>query len=993
MYLWRPVFVLKEIYKLTEVFHNYEQNPNVLWNALLEEGIIQYMDKEEENMYKVAPDLNHMKLFPYDDGFSSKPYTHVEIHPCAMLGLCANLIPFPENNQCIERNEPVLMFDGSSKPIGDIVIGDNVITFNPVTQEQSVSKIVHTYSGPTEKKMYELTTFSERKIKATYDHKFMTFDGWMSVEDILIDKTLVGISLEPVPISYERQDRIWLTEEEFKQRCKRFCIRDGIIETHIQQLKELRLLPLYDTDDRLYILARLFGFCLTDGSVFVSKGVPRISVDFGQKYSSSLFEQDLARLGIPETKPRYYEKVLHGSKLTLWKIEHSRYVPSLLIALGFNPGKKTVNEYPKLGSWIMQGNSMTKREFIAAFQGGNGCRIRWNRNKFVITETSKQSCLKYQDTLKNMMSQIVSLLRDFHIDVGDVIVKKYTKANDRMIVSYKISNRQENLIRYFDQIGYRYDVDKITSSGITVEYIKMLDSIRRDRELMTQQVKRLYSEGLKPMEISEKLQKDVKQIRKICNSPYEKIGIPKLENTSWSIERWVERVQVKGTTLFMPVKQKTRIESVIIADITTESSNHSFIAGNGFCVHNSPRNMYSSSMIKQRKSICTSNYKNRMDTLAYALSYRQQPLVQTSVDQILHGNDLPSEQNPVVAVMTYTGYNCEDAIIVNKGSIDRGIFRSEIFRTYRDEESVHKSTDGPRFAKVKPEDGLIGVRDGNYNTLQDDGFPEVGTILENNDAVIGKVAELPDGKKRDLTTFVKTHERAQVCKVMKTIGKDDKCNVIVQTRATRVPEIGDKFACYTPDHEVLTENGWIGIDEVNMTHNVATLNPETHELEYHYSTKLFQYDFDGNLYHIKNQQLDLMVTQNHNMYIKKRNHTTYQLIEAEHIHGQCVKYLKNAKNMREDYQFILPKNDPFNEIPIEMDNLLHLFGWWFSEEFGCSTISRRIPDWVWKLSQRQARILLIGLLGGDDHKMYYTSSNILADQVQRLALHCGWVRN
>ena len=89
---------------------------------------------------------------------------------------------------------------------------------------------------------------------------------------------------------------------------------------------------------------------------------------------------------------------------------------------------------------------------------------------------------------------------------------------------------------------------------------------------------------------------------------------------------------------------------------------------------------------------------------------------------------------------------------------------------------------------------MIGIRDGNYDTLEDDGFPAVRTILNNNDAVIGKIMQTAEGKKRDLSTFVKTNEKAQVCKILRTVGRDERTAVTVQTRATRIPEIGDKFA-------------------------------------------------------------------------------------------------------------------------------------------------------------------------------------------------------
>ena len=185
---------------------------------------------------------------------------------------------------------------------------------------------------------------------------------------------------------------------------------------------------------------------------------------------------------------------------------------------------------------------------------------------------------------------------------------------------------------------------------------------------------------------------------------------------------------------------------------------------------------------------------------------------------------------------------------------------------------------------------------------------------------------------------MRNNERGNIDKVI----PDDNSNIhnynadghqFIKVRVSilRQPEIGDKFACYTPDHEVLTTNGWIPINQVNMTHYVASLNPQTHEVEYRSPTKLYDYDFDGNLYHIKNQQIDLTVTQNHNMYIKESNSTEYQLIEAHHIQGKSVKYLKNAKNNNLDYQFLLPETDRFNDRVIDMDSWLEFFGWWIAE--------------------------------------------------------------
>jgi hypothetical protein len=124
--------------------------------------------------------------------------------------------------------------------------------------------------------------------------------------------------------------------------------------------------------------------------------------------------------------------------------------------------------------------------------------------------------------------------------------------------------------------------------------------------------------------------------------------------------------------------------------------------------------------------------------------------------------------------------------------------------------------------------------------------------------------------------------------------------------------VDDKIHCLTPDHDVLTTNGWIPIDKVTTTHKVATLERSTGQLVYQNPLSVFNYpQYNGDLYHIKNSNIDLLVTLNHRMLVKKgKNYdqyfADYQLIEAKNIFGKHYKYLKNANWMNNDYQFTLP---------------------------------------------------------------------------------------
>ena len=168
---------------------------DLLTNCKLDESVVEYIDPCEQNYAMIAMRAKDSYIIEN----TRVRYTHCEIHPSTIFGVLASCIPFPEHNQaprntyqCLDINETVLLSNGDKIPIKDVKVGDSVISFNPETMSTSHTKVVYQYIRETDKKIFKLRTISGREIVATDDHKFMTTEGWCEVQNMEINKTLVG---------------------------------------------------------------------------------------------------------------------------------------------------------------------------------------------------------------------------------------------------------------------------------------------------------------------------------------------------------------------------------------------------------------------------------------------------------------------------------------------------------------------------------------------------------------------------------------------------------------------------------------------------------------------------------------------------------------------------------------------------------------------------------------------------------------------------------
>ena len=457
----------------------------------------------------------------------------------------------------------------------------------------------------------------------------------------------------------------------------------------------------------------------------------------------------------------------------------------------------------------------------------------------------------------------------------------------------------------------------------------------------------------------------------------------------------------------------------------------------GSCIpfpeHNqSPRNCYQCAQGKQAMGVYATNYEGRMDKTAYVLNYPMRPLVDTRIMNLIQLNKIPSGSQLIVAIMTHTGYNQEDSLLINKGSIDRGMALVTVYHTEKDEDK--QKINGDEEIRCKPDASKTkGMKIGNYGKVNSKGVIPENSLVENRDIIIAKVTPIKENR-NDHTKVIKFEDQSKIFKTTEETYIDK--NYIdrngegynfakVRLRTIRKPVIGDKF-CMTADHDVLTLNrGWVKINEVKTTDLVGQLNKETSKLEYVNPLEVLEFDHIGQMYDVTTQGISQCVTMNHRMWIKKRYNKNYELVTAKEMIGKRVKFQSGGSPINNSDLEIKIGNVLYNGS--RLDAFLILFGIFIAEgwtyiseknytcriEFAANKLrvqehlkktcnilnlnysmnektfkfyinnkeltnefkkyslgatNKYLPEWYLNLSERQSRILLNGLCLGDGHE-------------------------
>lgn len=471
--------------------------------------------------------------------------------------------------------------------------------------------------------------------------------------------------------------------------------------------------------------------------------------------------------------------------------------------------------------------------------------------------------------------------------------------------------------------------------------------------------------------------------------------------------------------------------------------------------HNqAPRNIYQESMSHQAVAN-TSNIQFQRKGKWHALKYPQKPLVSTRISRELGFDHMPMGQNVTICVMPWKGRGQEDSILLHKQAVDRGLFCTITYLAYESTLSHPQTSNSSRYESFEiPDPARCNDFNGNASklVLHEDGgvYIPVGTVVNKEDILIGVVVTgtidnpMFNKQKNKINISQKyDHKLPGVVHSVQT-GYDGKGFKYIRlvVAQERKPMLGDKF-CYTPDHEVLTTDGWVNIADIRKWHLVASLK-DGRELVYEHPTEVMSFPLEKGekVIRVSTNQVELCVTANHNMYVKLENSDNFTKKEAKELFDTHVRYKKNV----ELTNFSIKNSDITGiDIPQQMiESWLMFYGIWLNQKYwskdndmfavnkysvssdatnlldeldfryekrDASLIitdvhlnlylnelsQSKMEEWVWKLPQSECRILLNSITKYKNaHKntvFYHTFSKFLKDDIMRLALHSGWAAN
>jgi hypothetical protein len=233
-------------------------------------------------------------------------------------------------------------------------------------------------------------------------------------------------------------------------------------------------------------------------------------------------------------------------------------------------------------------------------------------------------------------------------------------------------------------------------------------------------------------------------------------------------------------------------------------------------------------------------------------------------------------------------------------------------------------------------------RNYNYSLLDENGIVRKNingkaVYVDKNDVIIGKILTKTNKTEVeeiiDCSYVIKSGEEGYIDRIIDTTTTNGYRMVKVVIRNQKIPEIGDKLACYSADHEVLTKDGWKFMNKINLNDNIACLI-KGKKLEYHKPVQVQTYEYKGKMYSVESDKVSLFVTPNHRMYTGNCHRKNYNIQRADEVYGKMRSYKNNVDEWIPENclkTFILPAYEDLPELELNLEAWCIFFGIWIAE--------------------------------------------------------------